>query len=287
MSVNAGPVKIDVGRFPINYSVTNLYAPNDFYAPFSATAVNRLYKPGVDALRVSVAASQLATVDDAFVLGYEPDGKPSWGRASLLARAGFVGGGFAWGLLGGKVAERWVVGGSAQGDAGPIGLRAEFHVGFPDRDGKGRGPGDLPIYVRVAGGPNVSFAWRNTFLGAEYMFISDGGKTPGAYLARAGALYTDTVPFLARHYVSASFGLDLVPILKASAFTLINANDGSGLGGLSLIYNVANESDLILGLFAPWGRGVRCVDPVTMAPQIGSEYGLSPLVLYLESRVFF
>ncbi|WAS91895.1 hypothetical protein [Nannocystis punicea] len=51
--------------------------------------------------------------------------------ASLLARAGFVGGGFEWGILCGKVAERWVVGGSAQGDAGPIGLRGGWRNGGP------------------------------------------------------------------------------------------------------------------------------------------------------------
>src|SRR5690606_4690867 len=135
-----------------------------------ATAVNRLYKPGVDALRLSLSAGQLATFDLVGVLGYEVSGVPSWGRSSLLMRAGVVGGGFEWGVLGGKVAERWVVGGSAQGDAGPIGLRGEFHVGVPDRDGLGHKHDDLPIYVRAAGGPNVGFAWRNAMIGAEYMF---------------------------------------------------------------------------------------------------------------------
>ncbi|MCA9660920.1 MAG: hypothetical protein KC486_21435, partial [Myxococcales bacterium] len=67
-SFKAGPVKLDVGRFPINYSVTGLFAPNDFYAPFSATAVNRIYKPGVDAMRLSIAAGMLTTVDVVGVL---------------------------------------------------------------------------------------------------------------------------------------------------------------------------------------------------------------------------
>lgn len=286
-SVTAGPIKLDIGRFPINYSVTNFYAPNDFYAPFSATAVNRLYKPGVDALRLSAATGPLATIDLVGVMGYDARGVPTWARTSVLARASVVGGGFEWAVLGGKLAERWVVGGSAQGEAGPIGLRGEFHVGFPDRDGRGRGADDLPIYVRAAGGPGVTFNWRNANLGAEYMFISDGSKRPDGYAARATSLYADTVPFLARHYVAANFGLDLVPILKAQTFTLINASDASGLAGLSLLYNVADEADLIVGVFAPWGRGFRGFDPVTMFPRIGSEYGLSPLIAYFESRVFF
>lgn len=287
MSVLAGPFKLDVGRMPVNYSVTNVFQPNDFYAPFAATAVNRIYKPGVDGVRASVAVGPLATIDVVGVLGYGDEDAPTWGRSSILARAGAVGGGFEWGLLGGKVAERWVAGGSAQGDAGPIGLRAEFHVGVPDRDGRGHGGDDLPIYARAAGGPSVSFAWRSTTLGAEYMLISDGATAASGYLARAGALYPDTVPYLARHYVAALFGTDVVPILRASALAMVNASDGSGLAGVSAVYNVADESDLIVGVFAPWGRGLQgMVTPGSPLP-LGSEYGLSPLVVYLESRVFF
>ena len=62
---------------------------------------------------------------------------------------------------------------------------------------------------------------------------------------------------------------------------------GSGLAGLSLAYNVADESDLILGLFVPWGRGLRDVNPMAGTFALGSEFGLSPLLVYLESRVFF
>ncbi|MEZ4381865.1 MAG: hypothetical protein R3A79_10970 [Nannocystaceae bacterium] len=284
----AGPVKLDVGRLPINYSVTGLFAPNDFYAPFSATAVNRIYKPGVDAMRLSIAAGMLTTVDVVGVLGYDDDGVPSWARSSVLTRAGVVAGGFEWGALGGKVAERWVVGGSTQGDAGPIGLRGEFHVGFPDADADADLKDDeWAIHVRAAGGPNVSFAWHNTTLSLEYMYISDGAKTPSQYLGRTAAIFPDTVPFLARHYISPSFGLDVVPILRAATFALVNANDGSGLAGGSLVYNVADESDFILGLFVPWGAGLQGLQPSTGLPRVGSEYGLTPLVLYLESRVFF
>jgi len=286
-SVIAGPLKIDLGRMPINYSVTGAFAANDFYAPFSATSVNRLYKPGVDALRVSVAAGALASVDVVGVLGYDADGVPTWGRSSVLSRAGLVAGGFEWGVLGGKVAERWVVGGSAQGDAGPIGLRAEFHVGFPDADGDGRRGEDLPVYVRAAGGPNLAFTWHNASINVDYQFISDGAKGPSAYLGRATELYPDTVPFLARHYIAPAIGMDIVPILRTATYAIVNANDGSGLAGASLLYNVADESDFILGLFVPWGKGFQGFDPVTSVPSLGSEWGLTPLVLYLESRVFF
>ncbi|MCA9635433.1 MAG: CDP-alcohol phosphatidyltransferase family protein [Myxococcales bacterium] len=256
-------------------------------ARFNVIADEPRYKGLFFGIPTTLAAGMLATVDVVGVLGYDADGAPTWGRSAAFARAGLVAGGFEWGVLGGKLAERWAVGGSAQGDAGPIGLRAEFHVGFPDRDGKGHGDDDLPIYVRAVGGPNVAFAWHNASISAEYMLISDGATKASAYLDRAPEIYVDTVPYLARHYAAAAVGMDVVPILRAAAFGIVNANDGSGLAGLSLAYNVADESDLILGLFVPWGRGLRDVNPMAGTFALGSEFGLSPLLVYLESRVFF
>ena len=78
-----------------------------------------------------------------------------------------------------------------------------------------------------------------------------------------------------------------VPILRLGVTSLVSASDGSGLAGLSLQYNVANESDLFLGVFVPWGRGLNGIDPATGLPNLGSEFGLAPLSVYLESRVFF
>ncbi|MCA9691396.1 MAG: hypothetical protein KC636_17465, partial [Myxococcales bacterium] len=287
VSFRAGPVRIDVGRFPVVYSVTTTFTPNDFYAPFSPTAVNRIYKPGVDGLRLAFAAGALTSVDVVGVLGYDDEGAPTWGRSSVLSRVGFVAGGFEWAALGGRVAERWVVGASAQGSAGPIGLRSEFHVGFPDEDGLGRGDDDKPIYVRVTGGPNVSFSWHNATLSADYMFVSDGRNDPGEYLERAAGLYRDDVPYLGKHYASAAFGLELIPILRASTYGIVNASDGSGLAGVALQYNAADEVDLIGGVFVPWGRGLRDVNLMAGTFTLGSEYGTAPVMAYLEMRVFF
>ena len=285
-------IHVELGRFPVTYAVTGMFTTNDFFAPFSATAVNRIYKPGVDAFRVSAGIGPTASIDTLGVLGYEPEqGRPSWAYSAVFTRAAVVGAGFEWAAMGGKVSQRWVAGGSLQGDLGPVNLRAEGHVGIPDADGDGHDRGDHPIYGRVAGGPSLSFAWQNAFVSAEYMFASDGAKRPSGYLDRALAGYTDDQPYLGRHYVAAAFAAEIIPILRASVTALVNAGDGSGLAGISLLYSVADESDLILGVFVPWGRGLQGIDPVGSLPplgiQLGSELGLSPITAYLEARVFF
>jgi hypothetical protein len=281
-------VNVDLGRFPITYAVTGMFTTNDFFAPFSATAVNRLYKPGVDALRVSAGITATSSIDVIGALGYDPDSdRPSWGRSAVFTRAAIVGAGVEWAALGGKVAQRWVAGGSIQGGFGHFDLRAEFHVGFPDEEGDGHDADDRPIYGRVAGGPSLTFAWHNSVVSAEYMFASDGASSPAGYIARAQAGYSDDLPYLGQHYVGAVAGMEIIPILRIALTGIVSASDGSGLAGVSLQYNVANESDLILGVFVPWGAGVRSIDPMAGVLELGSEFGLAPVSAYLEARVFF
>lgn len=303
MRLHFDPVNIDIGRFPITYTVAGGLSTNDFFAPFSATAVNTLYKPGVDAVRVSTGIGKVSSVDLVGVLGYatpcnaqlgpldpceDPDYRPdvpTWGRSAVLARAATVGAGFEWAALGGKVSERWVAGGSIQGGIGPVNLRAEFHVGIPDAEGDGHDGDDLPVYGRVSGGPFMSFAWQNAVISAEYLYASDGERDSVDYLTRAA--YSDDLPYLGQHYVSAAYAMEIIPILRFSVSGLVSATDGSGLAGVSFVYNVANESDLILGLFIPWGRRVQNGNWLTGPIDIGSEFGLAPLSAYLEARVFF
>ncbi|KIG16383.1 hypothetical protein DB30_04550 [Enhygromyxa salina] len=288
MRVSVDSVNVEIGRFPVTYTVASMFTTNDFFAPFSATAVNRIYKPGVDAIRVATGFGTTGSVDVVGVLGYDPNNdKPSWGRSAVFTRAAVVGGGFEWAALGGKVSQRWVAGGSIQGDAGPINLRGEFHVGIPDEDGDGHDKDDRPVYGRLSAGPSVSFAWQNAALGAEYMFASDGASDPASYVNRALASYSDDLPYLGQHYVGLVAAAEIIPILRVSLTGIVSATDGSGLAGVAFIYNVANESDLILGVFVPWGAGVRGFDPMAGTVDLGSEFGTSPISAYLEARVFF
>lgn len=283
-----GPVTMKAGRFPISHSVTSFFTPNDFLAPFSVTAVNRIYKPGVDALQVGAALGMIGSVEVMGVLGNDIDGDPRWARSALLARASVLGGGFEWAVLGGKVAERWVVGGSFQGGFGSLGLKGEGHFGIPDTDGDGRGAEDTkPLHVRLAAGPSLNIGWKGLNLGAEYAYYSDGANRASDLIPRASRLFPDDVPLLGRHYVSAVAGMELIPILQASVIGLVNANDGSGLTGLSLIYSVADEADLIAGAFVPWGADPSLTSDPLMPLALGSEMGASPLSIYLEARTFF
>lgn len=293
LNFSADPVHISAGRLPFNYAVMRIFTPNDFFAPFSATAINTVYKPGVDALAVNVATGMLSTVEVAAVMGYADNDAPAWSESALLARAATVLWSFEWALLGGKLSERWIAGASIQGEAGPLGLRAEGHAGFPDRDGRSGiddldGDGDQDIYGRIAAGLDVLFEWHNASVGAEYLFQSDGAANHADYLARAARLFPDDLIFLGRHYVGLSAGMELIPILRAGLIGMLNAEDRSGLAALTFIYSIADEADFVAGVMVPWGRAPEVTaPPPNLALDINSEFGAMPLTAFLESRFYF
>ncbi len=282
------PVTFTVGRFPINHSVTFAFTTNDFFAPFSASAVNKLYKPGVDALRLSVATGMLSTVELDAVMGYGTTDAPSWGRSALIARLATVLFDFEWALMGGKVANRWVVAASLQGQLGPLGLRGEGHLGIPDHDGDGHIDGDRGIYGRMSAGMNVLVPWHNISIDVEYAFMSDGAGRTFAYLDRATRFYPDDPPYMGRHYVGLGVSGEIIPILVLSAMGLFNAEDSSGLFVASLDYSLADEVSFVGGVLVPWGeRPVADSGPPYYEPSLESEFGVMPFTLYLETRFFF
>lgn len=282
VKLHEGRYSITFGRFPINHSVTQIFTPNDFFAPFTATAINRVYKPGVDAVRVGVSLGELSMLEADAVIGSDADGAPSWQRSAALLRASTVLWKIEWAGLAGRLAGRWVVGGSLQGSIGPVGVRAEGHAGFPDRLASGQLDG--PVHGRVAAGLSKEFIWHNSSVGAEYLFQSDGGAAPAEYLGRMGRLFPDDQPYLGQHYVGVRLGGEIVPVLKVNAVALLNAADGSGLVLGSLLYDISDEASFIGGVIVPWGARLA---QGGVAPALGSEFGLTPLSAFLEMRFYF
>ena len=278
-----GDVDISVGRFPINHSVTYLFTPNDFFAPFSATTLNKMYKPGVDAVRVNVGLGQLSGLEVLGVLGNDTSGTPAWSQSAVTARLETVLWGFHGSVIGGKLAERWIVGGTVQGDLAGIGLRAEGHLGMPDRDGNGRLDG--PIYGQLAARVEHSWPWHNLNIGAEYAYFSDGAAAAADYVARAARLFPDELPYLGQHYAGVNATIDLIPILNLAVVGLVNALDGSGITTCTLTYNASNEVDVSLGVLGGWGYRPRVMADGT--PYLRSEFGTTPLTGYLQTNIAF
>lgn len=274
LALGSDALSVEIGRFPINNSVTQIFTPNDVFAPFSATSINRAFKPGVDAVRVSGVLGSRGSIEASAVLGSNDRALPAWAYSAVLVRPSIVAWGFEWSALAGKVAQRWLVGGALQGDLGRIGVRAEGHIGLPDRDGNGLDRREA-IHGRLAAGPNLNFAWRGATVGIEYGYFSDGGDHPSRYATRFAQRFPDDLPYLAQHYVGANGGLELSALLRAQLVALTNATDGSGIAGAFFSYSLADEADLSFGTYVPWGH------------RRSHEFGRSPALVFLEVRAFF
>lgn len=285
------PWRLSAGRMPINESVTGVFAVNDLFAPFSSTAVNTLYKPGVDAVRLSFAPGMLSTIDLFYVQGWDDDNGPSWSQSAALVSLRTTVWNKTLSLFGGKVAKELISGVSFQGGAGPLGLRAEGHAGFPDeggrfsptdRDEDGRFRDDL--FARLAVGADLSLPARGAYFALEYMYQSDGARDPSGYLSRATSLPPDALGFLGRHYLGGTAGIDVTPLLRGQALVIWNAEDSSGVGMVSLVYSIADEADAVLGALVGWGSSSPSGP---QAFELRSEYGSAPAAIFCESRFFF
>ncbi|MBW2458745.1 MAG: hypothetical protein JRI68_29875 [Deltaproteobacteria bacterium] len=287
VEIDLEPLSLSIGRMPLNYSVTHILTPNDLFAPFSAAAINKVYKPGVDALRANYALSPLASVELAAVLGSDADGVPRWSQAALVARASAVAWEIQWAALGGKLAQRWFVGATLQGELGPLGVRAEGHVAFPDADADGTLDEHREVQVSVAGGVDKSFEWRNFNVALEAMYLSTGASGSQGYVERLGRRLPDELPYMGRLYLGLSVSGEILPILRGVVLGLVNTQDGSGLAMASLAYSLADEADLALGMLLPWGALPDSAAAALATGNLESEFGYVPLTVFLETRVFF
>ncbi|MCO4762993.1 MAG: hypothetical protein KC502_15865 [Myxococcales bacterium] len=296
-----GDVTVAVGRMPVSLSVTSLFTPNDFFAPFSASSINRVYKPGVDAAEVTWSLGAMSSLSLLGVAGWDTDGAPQLDSSAALLRGSTLVGSFQLSVLAGRLGQTSVLGLSAQGDVGEYNLRFEGHVARRDADSPSEPKRD-DIYGRMAIGFDTRWVWRNASVMVESMFISDGAGAPSGYLGRAVSLSADELPMLGRMYAAAAGGFELLPIVRVGGFSMVNLADLSGLLGLSLAWSVADEIDVSLGAFVPWGKPGRIVPlPSGLGGAttggvsgglgglmaLGSEFGASPTTAYLEARWYF
>ena len=272
--------ELTLGRQPVQFSVTNYYTPNDFFAPFAAQHFYRVYKPGVDAIRYEGRLADLAQFSLVGVLGYDEDlgaengwsRAPLWRRTSLLGRYARSLGGLEWGTLVGVVRESEVIGASLQGELTDwLGVRAEGHYRDSSREG-------VPSGTRLSCGLEHRFA-NNLTLRVEQMYNGTGY----ASIAEAEqALREDGAErwYLGRHYSAFNLGYEFSPLLTGEFLYLRNWTDSSQVIALYAVFSVGNEAELALQVSLPEGD-----EPG--AQSLGSELGSQPALYALEYRHYF
>lgn len=271
---------ITLGRQPINLATTFYFTPNDFFAPFSAQTFYRVYKPGVDALRLEASLGPLSQLSYMQVLGYAADTESATGwsnnpdnnRRSDIAKYSTVSGNFEWAILGGDVRHRSVIGGSLQGELFDwLGLRAEVHRATPDNPLQ-------PAYNEVSIG--IEHRWENSLdIRLEYFHHGSGANSVNEYAAVLPTLVGES-SYLARRYTAVGIGYQFTPLFTGQCAAITNWVDDSWLLSLNGIYSLADESELSINLGIPIGDA-----PVGV--QMESEFGSYPYSVNVEVRGYF
>jgi hypothetical protein len=273
-------VDLTLGRQPVNLATVFYFTPNDFFAPFSPEAFFRVYKPGVDAARAEVrlgGLSQLSVID---VLGYDPDPSaatgwsrtPSVDRSSVLGRISTTLSSFEWALLGGRVYDRSLVGGSLQGElAGWLGLRAEGHYAAPS-------PGGAEAFVKAA--VDLEHRFENSLTVRLEPYYNSRGYGSVRELDESGPAGPATELFRGKNYTALGLGYEFSPLLSGEALSIANWSDPSYLVSVNSIYSLSNEAEISFEVSLPVGSPPR-------DGEIRSEFGLMPASLSAELRTYF
>ncbi len=267
---------VDLGRQPISFGRGLFFTPLDLVSPFSPTVIDSSYKPGVDALRVDAwwGESGQASLVGAWAgqpVGSRADGDDNALLDDLVAVAWAQQGLGTWdlGLMLALNHNDKVLGLSASGGWGPVGLRAEGSLTAPDPEaaapainalraifGEAPLPADRDPFTRALVGAD----WRpgpRTSLSGELYRQGMGAAAADGYLAEATdpRVRRGEQWLLGRVYGAVALQHELRPTLQSNLSLISNLRDPSALLGLGLGWSVADNAEVALGGYA--GLGAR------------------------------
>lgn len=265
-------VDIVIGRQAISWGVGRLWTPADLFVAFSPVAIDREFKPGIDAVLAKIPLgqfSQLEAVYAAFDDGFRTHAIGVRGQTSIRD--------FDVGLMTGKFRHDFVIGPFFDGELQGAGIRGEFTY-TRNTTGKLR---EKRAFFRAVSSLDYRFA--NGLYGlVEYYYNGFGETEPQAYLRLLGSqrLARGEIFNLGRHYLGAIFEYEFHPLVQGTFFGQWNMLDDSGLIGPLLNVSLSDEADVRLGMYFPFGAEFAF-------PRIQSEFGFYPRVYYLQLRWYF
>lgn len=271
-----------IGRQGIGLGRGVIFSAVDIFAPFSPLEVDREWRRGVDAIRIERRISTTSSFEMIAAFG------ESWEQSALVGRArGYIGD-IDGELIFGKRAEDTMLGGivsAAVGDAEVHAEAAFFNTPERQADG-GLFSNDREVGKFVLGS-SYTFDWGNglTLLG-EYHYsgfgfkhIEDAAMQLVQKDFRDRLLRSDT-QILGRQAIASQLSYPFSTSFNGSFLVLQSPQDDSGVASPSFTWDFSQTASIVGSIFVPWGHKPS-------GGELRSEYGATPLSLFVQLRCYF
>lgn len=269
-----GTARIVAGRQAITWGTNYFWPALDLFAPFRPGQVDRDYKPGVDALRLTLPVGDFSEVEAiGAVLGSSASSDEAFGALARInvGRADF-------GFMAGRFSGETVLGSFFAADIAGTGWRAELSWT------------DAAEVDPLAGGST----WRwsagldrmmspTVVLTAELAWNGFGVRDPSLYpaLAASKRVQRGQLNALGRRHAGVALDWEFHPLWHLHQSVLLNIDEPSALWTPSLRWSVANEVEVIFGAQAPFGPGAS----PDGTPR--SEFGVVPASVFAGIKCYF
>ncbi|MEM6704411.1 MAG: hypothetical protein AAF690_16965 [Acidobacteriota bacterium] len=267
-------LRLTLGRQAITWGVNYFWPVLDLFAPFSPERIDRDYKPGVDALRLTVPVGQFSEIE---VIG-ALQGRETREDRSLAALGRFHLGNADVGFMIGDFHRDRVLGAFLTGDVRGSLLRAE--VSFTSTSDRAREEGDPDDFVRATLGldrlltQSLSFVFETTYNGYGTNEPADILGLFGRERVRRGEITS-----FGRIASGVAVSWQTHPLLGLTGAALVSWSDGSVLLQPSGVWSLTNNGDLLFGGFLGLGDSSET--------EIASEYGATQATVWAALRWAF
>lgn len=276
--------RIVAGRQAITWGVNHFWPVFDLFAPFAPQRIDRAYKPGVDALRLTIPAGDFSQIEiiAASQGARTPDDLSFASLGRFHSELGAGDSNVDFGYMVGGFHRDFVLGGFFSADVCGVGLRGEVSWTSPGCEPRGgRGAFGCDDFWRSTLGVDHLLTPRLTLV-AEASWNGFGAGDPREYarLADADRVRRGEVVSPGRRHAALSLAWQVHPLLTLSGAVLFNREDSSALFQPGAAWSVSDNVAVGAGLIASTGRGLSDGVP-------GSEYGAIPVVAWTSLTVHF
>jgi len=274
--------EITVGRQAIGLGRGRLFSAVDIFSPFSPLEVDREWRRGVDAARVEYRLSDTSSAEVITAIGED------WGESALIGRVrGYFNDIDAEFIFGKRAGDLMVAGVMSAAV-----MEAEVHCELAFYNTAEAQP-DRGIFnddhgaAKAVFGASYTFDVGNglTFL-SEYHYSGFGLKDAGQATDRLSEpVFSERVirgdtQILGREALAYQLSYPFSISVNGAFLVLHSPQDGSAVFSPSVVWDFSKSASLLGSIFIPCG-----VQP--HGGKIKSEYGGTPLSLFLQLRMYY